>query len=276
MNNLESESESNTVCVLLTDIKYFSKARRTIIDLRSVGAWYGDLVLITIDFKLSPNFAKFYNITEVSFPEIPGKAELIENVKGKFANSDGREVTKINQWEKFHVFDEYFTKWRRVVYFDAGLRILDSISYLLELDYSNALLAPNDAGNSKKPEKVFAYQISMHNPELTEKLYKEFGSDIIFKQYFLNCIWIYDTSILEVVKKDELIRVMQEYPLCKTNENTVMVLVFQFKYNLWREFPSHAKNGKYLFDWCELNNPGSRWSDYCLLKYPVTISFEDC
>lgn len=272
MNNPE------TTCVLLTDAKYFPKARRTIIDLRTRGQWQGSIVLITVGFKLLPNFSQFYNITEVSFPEIPGKLELIDKVKGKFSNSDGREINKINQWEKFHVFDEYFKQWKRVIYFDAGLRILDSISYLLELDYSNAILAPNDAGNNKKADKVFAFQISMHDPTLTNKLYDEFGRDIIFKQYFLNCIWIYDTNILDIVKKDELIRVMQEYPLCKTNENTVMCLVFQFKYNLWREFPYYTSpaNNKILFEWCELNNPGTNWTNYCYIKYPVTITFDDC
>jgi len=40
--------------------------------------------------------------------------------------------------------------------------------------------------------------------------------------------------------------------------------------------PIRASNGKILFDWCELNNPNTNWRDYCYIKYPVTISFDDC
>jgi hypothetical protein len=48
------------------------------------------------------------------------------------------------------------------------------------------------------------------------------------------------------------------------------------KYNLWKQFPHFVPgNKKYLFDWCELNNPETNWTDYCYLKYPVTINFDD-
>jgi gamma-glutamylcyclotransferase (GGCT)/AIG2-like uncharacterized protein YtfP len=244
--------------------------------LRSRGEWTGNIVVITIDFKLPENFKRFYNIEEVTFPEITSKHEVLTKVKGKFSNSDGREITKINQWEKFHVFDKYFKKWRRVLFFDAGLRILDSIKYLLNLDYTNSILAPNDAGHNNKPDKIFSSQISFHDPDLIDALISEFGADILNKHYFLNCIWIYDTNILEYISKEELIDVMIKYPCCITNEMTIMNLVFNFKHNVWKEFPYFTKYGKYLFDWCELNNPGTNWTQYCYMKYPVTISFDDC
>ena len=67
-----------------------------------------------------------------------------------------------------------------------------------------------------------------------------------------------------------------KYPVCKTNEMTLMNLYIHFKYNLWTRFPKNASNGKVLFDWCETNNPlRSTWRDYCFLKYPVTITLED-
>jgi hypothetical protein len=40
--------------------------------------------------------------------------------------------------------------------------------------------------------------------------------------------------------------------------------------------PVKASNGKFLFDWVELHNPGTTWQDYCCIKYPVTITFDDC
>ena len=56
----------------------------------------------------------------------------------------------------------------------------------------------------------------------------------------------------------------------------IMNLLFTFKYNLWERFPIKASNGKILFDWCELNeNNTNTWRDYCFIKYPVTITFDD-
>ena len=62
--------EPKTVFVLITDNAYFHKAKRTILDLRSIGNWKGDVVLITIDFILNENFRDFYKITTVQFPNI--------------------------------------------------------------------------------------------------------------------------------------------------------------------------------------------------------------
>jgi hypothetical protein len=263
-----------TVFVLLTDSNYFNKARRTIIDLRSKGNWLGDIVLITIDFHLNENFKQFYNVSEVQFDKID-KTNLLSKIGSNgFSNSDKREISKLNQWEKLHVFDNYFTKWERVVFLDAGLRILDDVKYLLELDYKYKLLAPID-GKQDKPN-VFNCQLSYDNLELIEKVKTNFGENILNETYFLNCIWIYDTEILKLCCKNQLIEAMNEYTLCRTNEMGIMNLLFTFKYHLWEPFPFKTHNGKFLFDWCELNNPNTTWSNYCYIKYPVTISFDDC
>jgi hypothetical protein len=69
---------------------------------------------------------------------------------------------------------------------------------------------------------------------------------------------------------------MNKYTFCKTNEMGIMNIILHFKYNLWERMPIKASNGKILFDWCELNNPNTTWKDYCFIKYPATITFEDC
>ena len=268
--------DTATAFVLLTDALYYNRVKRTILDLRSRGQWHGDIVVICVGgIHIHANFKLFHNVLECSFPEID-KSELLRHVGSGFSNSDGRELNKLTQWEKLHVFDEYFRKWKRIVFLDAGLRILDSVEHLLSLDCSGAILAPNDAGNVVKLDKVFKYQLSYHNPALIDQLLAEFGGDLLERQYMLNCIWIYDTEILDIVSKEELVATMFKYPCCKTNETGVMNLVFHFKYGLWREFPMYATNGKILFDWCESNIPGTTWRDYCSLKYPITITFDDC
>ena len=275
-NNMETDIKTNkdTAVVLITDLLYFNKAKRTIIDLRSKGNWRGDVVLITIDFSLNSNFKDFYNIIEVKFNAIC-KLDLLNKIGlSGFSNSDKREIEKLNQWEKLHVFDDYFMNWNRIIFFDAGLRVLDDVKYLLELDYKGKILAPKDGKFYEN--QTFKCQLSYDNPELIEKVKKDFGEDILNEIYFLNCIWIYDTNILKICDKSQMIDAMNNYTLCRTNEMGIMNLLLRFKYNLWEPFPFKLDSGKILFDWCELNNPNTNWMNYCYIKYPTTISFNDC
>ena len=266
-------NNSDTAFVLITDCLYFGRAKRTIIDLRTRGCWYGNIVLITIDFDLDQEITEQYNIINVRFPLID-KTLLKEKIgPNGFINSDKRELNKLNQWEKLHVFDEYFTKWNRIVFLDAGLRVLDDVKYLLSFDYKDKILAPKD-GKYYENQK-FGCQLDYGNQELIEKVKSDFGENIFNEIYFLNCIWIYDTNILKICSKQEMIDAMNNYPLCRTNEMSVMNLLLRFKYNLWEPFPFKIESGKILFDWCELNNPGTNWRDYCYIKYPLTITFNE-
>ena len=52
----------NTVFALVTDKLYFNKSITTINDVRRVGKWSGDIVLITIDFELDDNYKEKYKI----------------------------------------------------------------------------------------------------------------------------------------------------------------------------------------------------------------------
>ena len=272
---MDFDVKDDTVFALVTDMKYLPKAKRTIIDLRSKGNWRGPITLITIDFDLNDNFADFYNITEVKFDTID-KTQMLQKIgENGFSDGDKRELNKLNQWEKLHIFDDFFTQWNRVVYIDAGLRILDDISYLLELEYKGCILAPQD-GKINAPI-TFGTQFSHDNQNLVAKLVAEYGSYILQSNHMLNCVWIYDTDILKICNKTQLVEAMNEWPLCKTNEMTIMNLLLHFKYKLWKPFPVYASNEKILFDWCELNSSKPvTWRDYCLIKYPVTIQFDDC
>ena len=267
--------KKDTVFTLVTDGAYFERAKRTIIDLRTRGNWTGDVVLIAVGFTLNTNFKDFYNITEVSFATID-KSTLLAKIgsNGFTDTTDKREIYKLAQWEKFHVFDEYFTQWSRVVYLDAGLRVLDDVKYLLELEYKGRILAPKDG--KLYQDQAFKCQLSTDNPELIANLRSVFGETMFTSNYMLNCMWIYDTNILKLCNKQQLIDAMNKYTCCKTNEMGIMNILFCFKYNLWDPFPEKAPNGKFLFDWCELNQTHkTTWREYCYMKYPVTISFGD-
>jgi len=268
MNNIEK-----TVFVLVTDYNYLFKTFVTINDLQTIGGWIGDLVVITINFDLDDHYKKEKNIIEVKFPVIDKSCLLNEIGPNGFRNSDKREIHKLNQWEKLHVFDDYFLNWDRVVFLDAGLRILDDVKYILELNYKNRILAPIDGKQLiDEPDAIFKYQLDHDNSDKINIVKNDFGENIFEQRHMLNCMWIYDTSILKICNKEQLVNAMNKYTLCRTNEMGIMNLMFHFKYKLWEKFPAYASNGKYLFEWCESNNNFyTTWQNYCFLKYPITI-----
>jgi hypothetical protein len=270
------ENIEDTIFVLVTDYAYFYKAHVTIHDLLTIGNWKGKIVLITIDFDLDKNYEFYQYIIEKRFPPIDKTNLLKEIGPSGFSNSDKREINKLNQWEKLHVFDDYFSNWKRVVFLDAGLRVLEDVKYLLELEYENSILAPNDASPNFRSDQIFKYQLSFDNEEKIELVKKDFGEVIFNLQHMLNCMWVYDTIILKTCNKQDLIDAMNKYTVCKTNEMGIMNLMFHFKHKLWKAFPLKASNGKYLFEWCETNHSHhTTWSDYCFIKYPVTIGLHD-
>ena len=202
----------NTVFVLVTDYGYFPKAKTTIRDLRTIGQWRGDIVIITIDFDVNQNFLDFYQITQKRFAPIQEKTALCKllNYSPFLDTIDGREINKPNQWEKLHVFDPFFKLWKRVVFLDAGLRVLHNVQEsILKLDCKNAFLAPDDGGNYvplPNPNKLFKTQVShTFHKRLQESLESFGGMDILETNYFLNCIWVYDTAILDTCTKQEMI-----------------------------------------------------------------------
>jgi hypothetical protein len=264
---------TDTVVVCICDRSYFYRAERTIMDLRTVGNWKCAIVLITINFDLTEEFKIKYDIIEKKF-EIINTTNILKQIgpNGFTDTIDKREITKIYQWEKFHVFDDYFKQWNRVFFVDAGLRILDDIKYILELDYKNKIIAPYDG--KINDHLVFKTQVSNDNLDILNLLMSEYDN-ILESNFMLNCIWVYDTAILDICCKKDLIDAMNKYILCKTNEMTIMNILFHFKHKLWEPFPIYASNKKILFDWCESNNINTHWSDYCFLKYPIGKTFAD-
>jgi len=259
-----------TVVVTLTDQGYFHKCKQTIIDIRSRGEWTGDLVLITVGFDAPRNFLDYYRIIQKRVEHIDCSQILASyRVHPIRPTCDNREFAKLTQWDKFYVFDSFFAQWNKVIYVDAGLRVLDKIQYLADLPCENVLMAPDDAP-AYDTTKRFTNIIDVEcNPATTAMVVEEYG-DILNERYFLNCIWMYDTSLLQQITVKELIDTMNKYPICRCNEMTIMNLLVTFKYKVWKPFPDviHSANGiKRLFGWTERDRDygNASWRDFSFI-----------
>ena len=270
-----------TVVVTLTDQGYAHKAKRTLQDVRGRGEWTGDVVLITVECDLSPNWLDFHRVTPFRVNHLD-TSYLLEQYRMDpiRPTCDQRETAKLTQWDKFYVFHEFFRKWDRVIFLDAGLRVVDRIQHLLDLPCDGVLMAPDDAA-PYDTEKRFGGIIELDgHPAVTAKLFQEYPPSIATERYFLNCIWMYDTALLSTITMQELVAAMNKYPICRCNEMTIMNLIFTFKYRVWRPFPGHCVKDpqRRLFGWTEHDRdygPYTTWRDFCFLKYPSSLSF-DC
>lgn len=260
-----------TVFVTLSDEKYSTKAFQTIRELRGRGRWTGEIVYITVDFVPSAEWLKELNVTIHPVTHIDTR-HLVEQLTANpiGPSDDGRHLGKLVQWDKLYTFSDFFRQWNRVVFLDAGLRIFDSVEPLLALPWKGCLMAPDDSDPYDNGNR---FQCQLHldkNPPVAEALLAEFGKEILTQKYFLNCIFMYDTALLDHCGMKDLVAAMNAYPICHCNEMTIMNLLFTFKLGVWKPFPQRV-GYQYLFGWCEQNyKERPTWRDFSFIKYSVT------
>lgn len=166
------------VVVTLTDQGYAAKAKRTIMDIRSRGQWTEDLVLITVGFDMPATFMDFYHVIPFRVEHLDCST-LLEKYKACpiRPTCDNRQYDKLTQWDKFYVFDPWFAQWDTVLYVDAGLRVLDTVSLLMDLPCESALMAPDDAAPMIRRNDLAA---SLKRTE-TRRPWRPFGRSIVLR-----------------------------------------------------------------------------------------------
>lgn len=259
----------DTCVVTLCDGNYFSRAKRTIEDIRSAGQYWGDLYLVAIDFVPNRNFLDFYKVKVKVYNHVD-VTQLLEKIKDHpFTGGDGREFTKTAQWNKLLLFDQFWKYWKRIIFFDAGLRIFNKIDYFLSVPYEKSIVALDDS----HPEDVkrFGCQLELSNKKIIGELIQKYGN-ILEERYFLNCCWICDTQIIEKNTLSDLLDLINRYPVCRTNEMGIMNIYFTFEKKIWKSLEINLGNDLILLDWSERDN--KNWRNYVALKYPRSINFE--
>jgi alpha-N-acetylglucosamine transferase len=260
---------SDTAFVTLSDRSYLPKALRTIRELQTNGCWGGDIVLIAVDIDPEPiPGVTIHRVSHLSTDQLFAhwKTHPIQPMP------DNRHYGKVYQWDKLQVFDPFFQQWDRVVFVDAGMRILDTVQPLLDLHWQGRLLAPDDADPYDNGSR-FGRQLDLTaNPDVTSKLLTAYGSDILMERYFNNCLFVFDTTLIgnDLVTVPSLHRLMSEYPIFLCNETGLMNLVFSYTLKCWTPFPQRV-GSKYLFAWSEGNyEEKPDWRSFHFIKYSVT------
>jgi hypothetical protein len=257
----------STAFVTLCDASYFPRARRTIDELRSHGKWSGDIVLIAVDFTPPP--MPDVLVWVVTHIDTDGLVADLRAYPIK-PQADNRHFGKLTQWDKLYVFHDCFRRWKRIVFLDAGLRVTGPVDPLLALPWKGRFLAPNDAG-PYDDGKRFGCQVDLNGkPSAVLRFLAEYPN-CLTRAYFLNCMFVYDTDLLDSCSMSEMVEMMNAFPICMCNEMGILNMVFALKLNVWDPFPVRVGD-RYLFGWNESDfrdNPS--WTEFHFLKYSSSM-----
>jgi len=262
----------NKICIVLmcnNVDKYKNETIRTLYELRHIGKYDSDIILMYDDELLclsDENFKDEFknnllkmNVILKYFPKID-RSKYINMFKEKpFIEGDKREITKSFQYHKFYLFDEYFKNWNKIFYIDAGMHIFKPIKKMLELDCSNKLLAHSDAYPYFKDKLKCQFEKQAY-PEVYQELTKNFNLNIDF---FQTGILLFDSSIISKDTFNELIELSEKYFISKTNEQGIMNLLFNCKLKIWKQIQIKDDDTFYYDMW---ERPKYKKNNYIMLK----------
>jgi hypothetical protein len=268
---------TKTAFVTLTDRGYFHKALITLRDVRTYGQWTGPIVLITVDFI--PTFEELKSVCPecivypISHIDHTGLWEIWKT-KPIRVQFDQSHTKKVYQWDKFTVFSPFFKIWDRIVFLDAGARVVNPVEQLFSIPWEGRFLSPDDSDPYDNGNRLNVQFDLEANPEVTEKLYATFGTECFEDKYFLDCFFIFDTALIEGTETfNTLCRWMLEFPISCRNDMGIVNLYFTAHKKVWTPLPQRSvDNQLYNFGWSELNyheRPG--WDKFIVLKYPWRI-----
>lgn len=253
-----------SVVVVCCNEKDHKRAETTLEQIRGKGKWAGDLVWVSIDFDPSEDFVRRWGVRVIKKTAYDMLWLWKLHRERPFQNTDGRELNKLIQFSKWRVFSHEFKIYRSLLYIDTGMHINHPIAPIFTIDHKGKFVAPDDRFPFDDPTKNFKKQWDHTSwPEKFQELKDYCSSDVLEKDgYFLNCMWLMDTSLIKPDTQQELMAFAKRFPISRTNEMAVMNLYF-LKY--WQPLPEKLGD-LCIFDWTERG--GYKTKDYIMLKYP--------
>lgn len=253
-----------SVVVVCSNEKDHERAERTLAQIRTNGKWVGDLAWVAIGFDPNPDFVAKWQIRVIKKNAFDMTWLWDLRRKHPYHGTDGREYSKLVQFSKWRVFCHEFKIYKSLLYLDAGMYVGKPIASIFKIKHKHKIIAPDDRFPFDDPTKTFGKQWDRSSiPEKFHELETYIGTDVLENGgYFLNCMWLMDTSLIHSNTQDELMALARRFPISRTNEMAVMNLYFL---NYWEPLPEQW-DGVRVFDWTE--RFGRKTDEYMLLKYP--------
>lgn len=253
-----------SVVVVCCDEKDKHRAVMTLEQVRTKGKWIGDIVWIALDFTPNKEFILKWRIRVLERHAYDMSWLWKLRQQYPFQGTDGRETSKLIQFSKWRVFDYELKRYKYILYLDTGMHIYKPISPLLEMAQDNMFIAPDDRFPFDDPSKSFRQQWDQTSmSEVYQQLQQEYTVLLENGSYFLNCLWLMDSRLIQPDTQQHLLALARRFPISRTNEMALMNLHFS---NVWKPLPERTLDGQRIFDWTQRQFI----EDYMMLKYPTS------
>ena len=245
--------ENDLAVAIVGDFKYLRRHLNNFINkIRQVGNYSGEIIILTS-----------YLVPTIFFESVrkDKKIKILRFKKARFNKNTNKLLNKIHiegapnrnktkkfQWHKINLFDERLKKWKYIFYLDINMNIHYDINPILELRPKNELLARSDSypEYERKLESQF-----YKDGYIYQKLEKKF--DLNKTNYFQTGLMYFDTNIIKLNTKKDLVSLIEEYPISYTNEQGIMNLYFDSINKQYRELPAQIEGFITYFYWIVKN-----------------------
>jgi len=228
-------------------LKYFKKFYY---NLRQNGNFKYDLVVLTsynlftfgyqIFTLLMYKNVKFQRNRKIKFTKDAEKS--LKNLNT--GSQPNRHLNKRFQWHKINLFDSKIKKYDFVLYLDINMTIHFDINPLLSEYPISKLYAKADG--FPRYERKLKSQFDTTKFQYTE-LNKNYNLE--FTKYFQTGLLYFDTNIVNLETKKNLINLVDLYPITTTNEQAIMNLYFAFDNDFYEELPDESDDMMNYFYW---------------------------
>lgn len=250
--------------VLVSNFNYFEKLIKTYQQIREIGKYDGDIVIIygndMIEHMNDEFRNKFYEKTILKYFPDMDRTEINEIYKTKPVMKKRYELLKEFQYHKLYIFHSFFKQWDRVMYIDAGTTIYNPILPLLNVNCDDCLLA-------QRVTDFPLYSLKL-SCEFENDLYKDLYDDIAKKydldiDHFISSLIYFDTKLIEDDTYENLEKLSKKYINCINNDQSILNLYFTSYKKVWKPIPMIVKNQRlYIY-----RKPRStKYTDYIMVK----------
>jgi hypothetical protein len=251
----------STCVVFVCDYGYFHKFLKTLQGLVKEGEYTGDICLIIgDDLKDSPllenPLMKEAKVIVQHFPDIEIPFETREIMAE--LNRDIKWYLKVFQYHKFHVFQTFVKRWRRILYLDSGITIYRPIQPLLGCWKDGKFLAHCDS--FPLFDRQLRQQFDTLNPFI-EQLETIYDMSCLFPQ---TTIMYFDSNLITETTFQELYDLMLRFPNSLTNDQGILALYFTQIRKCWEQIQTGDLQQNYYDFWSRNNG-----KPYIMLKVVV-------
>jgi hypothetical protein len=251
--------------VLFSNEPYIEKALISILQVRQIGQWQDDIILMLPESLLNhPQIIEFSQQLRITLRKVKevDVHSIIEHWK-KYPSNPDYDYVMVREfmYHKFQVFDTFFKQWDVIFYLDSGAKIYGDLNRMKAVcEPDGCYYAHSDAYPiyEWKLGTQFCFDMMSSEEELEIKSKYNFNSD-----YFQGTMCIYDTKILEENTVDRLYELALKYPITRRMDQGILNLYFLCERNLWKQIPVKDEQG-FLYDYH--TRPGYERENYLILK----------